>query len=60
MKETARRFSENKKIEVKANENDILLSNGKDFVSIKEGKAIYKNSWQAAGIDITWDWVSKC
>ena len=32
MKETARRFSENKKIEVKANENDILLSNDKDFV----------------------------
>ena len=57
MKETARRFSENKKIEVKANEHDILLSNGKDFVSIKEGKAIYKNNWQAAGIDITWDMV---
>ena len=57
MKETARRFSENKKIEVKANEHDILLSNVKDFVSIKEGKAIYKNNWQAAGIDITWDMV---
>ena len=57
MKETARRFSENKKIEVKANEHDILLSNDKDFVSIKEGKAIYKNNWQAAGIDITWDMV---
>ena len=57
MKETARRFSENKKIEVKANEHDILLSNSKDFVSIKQGKAVYKNSWQAAGIDITWDMI---
>ena len=57
MKETAKRFQENKTITVKATDFDKELASHKDFVSIKENNAIYQNSWNAAGAEITWDMV---
>jgi len=55
VKETARRFKENKTIEVTASQMDGDLAVTKDFVTIEGDKAIYKNSWMAAGNEVTWD-----
>ena len=57
IKETAQRFKDNREIIVQTNEFDISLASTKDFVSINDNKAIYKNTWSAAGIDVTWDMV---
>ncbi len=57
VKETAKRFTENTSIEVTATENDIVLANTKDFVKINKDKAIYNNSWDAAGANITWNMI---
>lgn len=58
VKEAARRLSENEKLEVTATEHDIAMSNqGKDYVLIDSGKAIWKNNWVAAGNRITWNMV---
>ena len=57
IKETAQRFKENTEIKVKASEYDVFLASKKDFVSIKNNQATYKNSWSAAGTDIVWDMV---
>ena len=56
MKETARRWAENGQLEVNASEIDAALE-GKDFLEIKGGKAIWKSSWSAAGNPISWDMV---
>ena len=56
VKETARRFKENELIEVTATDFDRdLAGRGKDFVSIQDDKAVYRNSWEAGGNQITWD-----
>ncbi|MBC8321096.1 MAG: preprotein translocase subunit SecA [Bacteroidetes bacterium] len=57
MKETARRFKENKVVEVTANDFDRELSAKFDSVNIKGDKAYYNNTWQAGGNPITWDMV---
>ncbi len=57
VKETARRFSESPEMEVTATNMDRDLSVNKDFVSIRGDKAIWKNTWSAAGIPITWNMV---
>jgi len=57
MKETAKRFQENNTIIVEATEFDRDLASKKDFVSIEKNNAIYKNSWNAAGVEVTWDMV---
>ena len=57
IKETARRFSINKKIEVTATEFDRKLATEKDFIHIEKDNAIYKNEWQAAGNSIIWDMI---
>ena len=57
IKETAKRFVENAEIIVTATEMDKDLSAKKDFVIIKDDKAIYKNSWMAGGNTITWDMI---
>ena len=57
IKETAKRFTENTTITVKATEFDRDLAAEKDFITIKDGNAIYQNSWNAAGNDITWDMI---
>ncbi len=57
MKETARRFANNETIEVTATERDRELSAFHDYVTINGDKAIWKNHWDAAGKDVTWDMV---
>lgn len=57
MKDTARRFTENKEIIVTANDFDREMAVKHDFVSIQGDKAIYKNEWQAGGNLIQWDMV---
>ena len=57
MKETARRFKENKEIEVTATQFDRDLAAHKGNVLIKGDKAIHHNTWIAAGNEMTWDMV---
>lgn len=57
VKDTARRFSENTELPVTATEYDKELAIEKDFVRIEGDKAIYKNSWDAAGNIVTWNMV---
>ncbi|GAA4281556.1 preprotein translocase subunit SecA [Gaetbulibacter aestuarii] len=57
MKETAKRFVNNTSIEVTANETDRSFSGEKDYITLEGDKAIWANSWDAAGKPITWDMV---
>src|SRR6202012_5524256 len=57
VKETARRFKENKTIEVTATQFDRDLAARKTNVIIKGDKAIHHNTWLAAGNEVTWDMV---
>ena len=57
VKETAQRFVDNPTIEVTASPYDRELASMKDYVSIEGDKALWKNSWDAAGKAITWDMV---
>lgn len=57
VKETARRFTNNTELEVTATQLDRDLSVRKDYITIQGDKAIYKNSWTAAGGQITWNMV---
>ena len=57
VKETAKRFKDNKEIEVTASDFDRDLATGNDFVDIKGNKAIWHNSWTAGGNTVTWDMV---
>jgi preprotein translocase subunit SecA len=57
VKETAKRFFENTNLTVTATPFDRELSATYDFISLDGDKAIWKNSWDAAGKPITWDMV---
>ncbi|MDE3741930.1 preprotein translocase subunit SecA [Maribacter polysaccharolyticus] len=57
VKETAKRFVANETMEVTASEFDRKISGSKDYVSLDGDKAIWKNSWDAAGKAVTWDMV---
>ncbi|WP_222984655.1 preprotein translocase subunit SecA [Flagellimonas meishanensis] len=57
IKETAKRFAANETLTVTATEFDRLLSGSKDYVSLEGDNAIWKNSWDAAGKEVTWDMV---
>jgi preprotein translocase subunit SecA len=57
VKETARRFKENTEIVSSATQLDRDLSVKKDYIRIENDKAIYKNSWTAAGGEVTWNMV---
>ena len=57
VKETARRFSANKTIEVTATQFDRELAAKKTNVLIKGDKAIHHNTWLAAGNEVTWNMV---
>ncbi len=57
VKETARRFKENSTIEVKATSKDIELSSQKSYITIEGDNAIWSNTWNAAGKQITWDMI---
>ena len=57
VKETAKRFTRNESIEVTCSEMDAKLASTKNYVKIKGDKAIWSNSWDAAGKAIVWDMV---
>ena len=57
MKETAKRFKDNPTITVTANQFDREISATKSYVSLEDDKAVWQNSWDAAGKPITWDMV---
>lgn len=57
VKETAKRFANNTTLTVTASEYDRELSGSKDYVTLEGDKAIWKNSWNAAGKEVTWDMV---
>src|SRR3954469_12528401 len=57
VKETAKRFKENAELVSTATDLDRDLSVKKDYIRIEDGKAVYKNSWMAAGNLITWNMV---
>ncbi len=57
VKETARRFVENETLSVKASEFDRQLSGSREYVSLEGDNAVWQNSWDAAGKEVTWDMV---
>jgi preprotein translocase subunit SecA len=57
VKETARRFVINKQMEVTASSYDRELSHLKSYVQLTGEKAIWSNSWDAAGKPIVWDMI---
>jgi preprotein translocase subunit SecA len=57
MKDTARRFTENKTIEVTATQADRELAARKKNVIIQGDKAIHHNTWLAAGTEVTWNMI---
>ena len=57
IKETARRFSINKELEVSADDNDRRLALNKSNIKIKGDKAIWTNEWEAAGVKIIWNMI---
>ncbi|HEX8377091.1 MAG TPA: preprotein translocase subunit SecA, partial [Pedobacter sp.] len=57
VKETARRLTENKTLEVTATEFDRELAARKNNVVIKGDKAIHHNTWLAAGTEVVWNMI---
>ena len=57
IKETAKRFVNNTSITVTASTFDREISGSKDYVALEDDKAIWANSWDAAGKPIVWDMV---
>ena len=57
VKETAKRFVHNSIIEVNASEYDRELSGSKDYVTLNGDNAVWSNSWDAAGKEVTWDMI---
>lgn len=55
VKETARRFKENTEIVSTATQLDRDLSVKREYVKIDGDKAIFNNTWTAAGGQITWN-----
>jgi len=54
VKDTARRFMENEQLEVTASMFDKEMSGKAEHVNLKGDKAIWNNTWKAAGTDTTW------
>lgn len=57
VKDTARRFTENKTIEVTATSFDRDLAALKPHVKIEGDTAYWSNTWTAAGNEITWNMI---
>lgn len=57
VKETSRRFTENKFLEVTATEYDRDYAARKANVTIQGDKALWANHWDAAGNDVVWNMV---
>src|SRR5690606_14327122 len=57
VKETAKRFVNNTTIKVTASAFDRELSAEKDYVTLEGDNALWSNSWDAAGKQVTWDMI---
>jgi len=57
IKETAKRFTQNKSITVSATPFDRELSATKGNITLDNEKAIWANAWDAQGKEITWDMI---
>ncbi len=57
VKETAKRFTENEEVVVRANDFDREIAARKDNVEINGDNAIWFNSWNAGGAEVTWAMV---
>ena len=57
VKDSARRFAEEKDVVVTANDFDRELASKFDFVTIDGDNAIYHNHWQAGGNDTVWNMI---
>jgi preprotein translocase subunit SecA len=57
VKETARRFKENTTMVATATQLDKDLSIKKGYITIEGENSIYKNTWTAAGGEVTWNMV---
>lgn len=57
VKDTARRLKENPVLEVTATEMDRDLASKKQNVQIEGDKALWQNTWVAAGTPVTWNMV---
>ncbi len=55
VKDTARRFKDNTTLEVTATMLDKQLGANADHIEIQGEKAVWHNSWEAAGTQITWN-----
>ena len=54
VKETAKRFTENEKVEVNATPFDREISGNRAHIELVDDKAIWNNSWDANGEIVTW------
>ncbi len=57
VKETSKRWAENGKLEVTAQDFDRELAAQKDGITLEGEKAIWHNSWTAAGATVSWSMV---
>ncbi len=59
VKETARRFTNNTQLRVTATEHDrnLAAKSKKNYINIDGNEAVWNNSWEAAGGEITWNMV---
>jgi len=57
VKETAKRFVENEKVVVTANDFDRDLAAKRESIVIEGDKAVWFNQWMAGGSQITWNMV---
>ncbi len=57
VKETARRWAENGKLEVTATDMDRDIAARRSGVDIEGDKAIWHNKWEAAGNEVVWNMV---
>jgi len=55
VKDTARRFKENAEVVATATDLDRELAATKNYLRIEGDQAIYKNTWSAAGVEVTWN-----
>jgi preprotein translocase subunit SecA len=57
VKETAKRFTENKTIEVTATSFDREISADRSYIQLEGDAAIWHNSWNASGTDVVWEMI---
>ena len=57
IKETAKRFNNEQFISVTATDQDVVLSESVDYVSINNNQAQWSSSWQSGGVVKKWDMI---